>query len=113
MRQQHEFTEHQLRNELVEWRVHVWLELWAPRSSRRVRLAGKVAWRRHFGPNERATVPPGFGVQVTAGLAGDLERWRDGCALLQRDELRLRPRVAPKPRQAAGSSVLADPGGPR
>jgi hypothetical protein len=28
MRQQHEFTEHQLRNELVEWRVHVWLELW-------------------------------------------------------------------------------------
>jgi CheY-like chemotaxis protein len=91
----------------------VWLELWAPRSSRRVRLAGKVAWRRHFGPNESATVPPGFGVQVTAGLAGDLERWRDGCALLQRDELRLRPRLAPKARPAAASSVLADPAGLR
>ena len=56
----------------------VWLEMWPPRSERRVRLAGTIAWRRTFGPNERATVPAGFGVQITDGLAGDLERWRAG-----------------------------------
>jgi Tfp pilus assembly protein PilZ len=56
----------------------VWLELWAPRSERRVRLAGTVAWRRPFGANERATVPAGFGVRITDGLAGDLDRWREG-----------------------------------
>ncbi len=85
----------------------VWLELWAPRTSRRVRLSGKVAWRRHFGPSESATVPPGFGVRVTEGLAGDLERWRDGCALLQRDELRVRPRVSPKTHPSTVPSVLS------
>jgi Tfp pilus assembly protein PilZ len=57
----------------------VWLEMWPPRSERRVRLAGKVAWRRPFGPVGGATVPAGFGLQVTDGLAGDLERWRTGC----------------------------------
>jgi hypothetical protein len=83
----------------------VWLELSAPRSSRRVRLAGKVAWRRHFGPNESATVPPGFGVRITDGLAGDLERWRDGCALLQRDEVRVRPRSAARTRPPGVSTL--------
>jgi ActR/RegA family two-component response regulator/Tfp pilus assembly protein PilZ len=56
----------------------VWLEMWPPRTERRVRLAGKVAWRRPFGPVGGATVPAGFGVQITHGLAGDLERWRSG-----------------------------------
>ena len=56
----------------------VWLEMWPPRSERRVRLAGTVAWQRTFGPNERATVPAGFGVMITDGLAGDLDRWRAG-----------------------------------
>jgi Tfp pilus assembly protein PilZ len=56
----------------------VWLEMWPPRSERRVRLAGSVAWRRPFGPSERATVPTGFGVRITDGLAGDLDRWRAG-----------------------------------
>jgi CheY-like chemotaxis protein len=56
----------------------LWLEMWSPRSQRRVRLAGTVAWRRPFGPTEGATVPAGFGVKITDGLAGDLERWRDG-----------------------------------
>ncbi len=56
----------------------VWLEMWPPRSERRVRLAGKVAWRRAYGPQERATVPAGFGVQITDGLAGDFDRWRAG-----------------------------------
>jgi Tfp pilus assembly protein PilZ len=56
----------------------VWLEMWPPRSERRVRLCGKVAWRRAYGPQERATVPAGFGVQITDGLGGDLDRWRAG-----------------------------------
>ena len=56
----------------------LWLEMWPPRSERRVRLAGMVAWKRPFGPSEGATVPAGFGVKVTEGLAGDLDRWRSG-----------------------------------
>jgi Tfp pilus assembly protein PilZ len=56
----------------------VWLEMWAPRSERRVRLAGTVAWKRPFGSGERATVPAGFGVKITDGLGGDLDRWRQG-----------------------------------
>ena len=59
--------------------TEVWLDMWATRSQRRVRLAGTVAWRRVFGEQERATVPPGFGVRIVDGLGGDLERWRTGC----------------------------------
>ncbi len=65
--------------------TEVWLDMWAPRSQRRVRLAGTVAWRRNFGVAEKATVPPGFGVKIVDGLAGDLERWRDGCEAFGKD----------------------------
>jgi Tfp pilus assembly protein PilZ len=68
----------------------VWLEMWPPRSERRVRLAGRVAWRRPFGPVGGATVPSGFGVQLTDGLAGDLDRWRGGCETFADSLLRLR-----------------------
>jgi len=53
----------------------VWLELSPPRGERRVRLVGKVAWRRGIGKGEYATVPPGFGVQVVDGAKMDLEHW--------------------------------------
>jgi len=56
----------------------VWLEMWPPRAERRARLAGKVAWKRPFGPVGGATVPAGFGIQLTDGLSGDLDRWRAG-----------------------------------
>jgi hypothetical protein len=62
----------------LEPRAEVWLEMWPPRSERRVRLGGVVAWRRPFGPRGGATVPAGFGVQIKDGLSGDLERWRAG-----------------------------------
>lgn len=62
----------------LEARTEVWLEMWPPRSERRVRLGGVVAWRRPFGPRGGATVPAGFGVQIKDGLSGDLERWRAG-----------------------------------
>ena len=56
----------------------VWLELTPPRSDRRVRLEGKVVWRRRFGPIESATVPPGFGVKITDGAKGDMNRYESG-----------------------------------
>jgi len=68
----------------------VWLEMWPPRSERRVRLAGRVAWRRAFGPVGGATVPPGFGVEILDGLAGDLDRWRTGCNAFAESMLKLR-----------------------
>jgi CheY-like chemotaxis protein len=55
----------------------VWLELSPPRSERRVRLVGKVAWRRGLGKGEFATVPPGFGVQIVDGARMDRDVWRD------------------------------------
>lgn len=57
----------------------VWLELVPPRSTRRVRLVGQVAWRRPFGPNGNATVPPGFGLRIIDGAKLDLDRWREAC----------------------------------
>lgn len=60
----------------------VWLEMWPPRSDRRVRLVGRVVWRRAFGQSETATVPPGFGVQLEGGLGGDLERYRQAYDVL-------------------------------
>jgi hypothetical protein len=57
-----------------------WLELSPPRSERRVRLVGKVAWRRRFGHSDNATVPPGFGVSIVDGAKADLEAWRAGYA---------------------------------
>jgi ActR/RegA family two-component response regulator len=55
-----------------------WLEMWPPRSERRVRVSGTVAWRRPFGNLGRATVPAGFGLSIAEGLAGDFDRWRAG-----------------------------------
>lgn len=56
----------------------VWLELTPPRSERRVRLVGRVVWRRPFSLSQRATVPPGFGVQIVDGARADLDAWREG-----------------------------------
>jgi hypothetical protein len=56
----------------------VWLEMFAPRAERHLRLAGTVAWKRPFASGERATVPAGFGIKIIAGLAEDLERWTAG-----------------------------------
>jgi DNA-binding response OmpR family regulator len=58
----------------------VWLELQPPRGGRRVRLEGKVVWRRKFGPSEGATVPPGFGIALTDASQRDMDAWRIGYA---------------------------------
>ena len=55
----------------------VWVEMLPPRSERRVRLVGKVAWRRRFNHNENATVPPGFGLSIVDGAKLDIQTWND------------------------------------
>jgi DNA-binding response OmpR family regulator len=64
----------------------VWIEMTAPRSERRVRLVGNVAWRRRFNHNENATVPPGFGLSIVDGAKADIQTWNDAytaiCAAL-------------------------------
>ena len=66
-----------------------WLELRPPRSDRWVRLEGKVAWRRRFGPIESATVPPGFGVQITDATKGEFARYLAGYEAFRSDVLGL------------------------
>ncbi|MDX2054962.1 MAG: hypothetical protein SFV15_21345 [Polyangiaceae bacterium] len=56
----------------------VWVELCPPRTERRVRLEGTVAWRRLLGPQQQATVPPGFGVKITDAARADLAAWQEG-----------------------------------
>jgi len=63
----------------------VWIELTPPRTDRRVRLEGIVAWTRSLGPFAGATAPPGFGIQITGGSVRDLERFREGYAAFARD----------------------------
>jgi DNA-binding response OmpR family regulator len=53
----------------------VWLELRPPRSDRRIRLEGRVVWRRPFGPTGNATVPPGFAVEIVDGSRADRDEW--------------------------------------
>lgn len=56
----------------------VWLELRPPRTDRLVRLEARVCWRRGYGPSAMATVPPGFGLEITDGSRADREAWVAG-----------------------------------
>ena len=58
----------------------VWIDLRPPRCKQRVRLEGRVAWRRFYDPGSAANVPPGFGISFTAGLANGLELWQKHTA---------------------------------
>jgi DNA-binding response OmpR family regulator len=62
----------------------VWLELCPPRDDRRVRLVGRVAWRRSLANGQYATVPPGFGLEIVDGARMDIAAWRTGCQAFQR-----------------------------
>lgn len=61
----------------------VWLELCPPRGDRRVRLVGRIAWRRSLTNGQYATVPPGFGVEIVDGARMDIDAWRAGCRAFQ------------------------------
>lgn len=56
----------------------VWLELRPPRTERLVRLEGRVCWRRGYGPTSMATVPPGFGLEISDGAKADRDAWVSG-----------------------------------
>jgi hypothetical protein len=56
----------------------VWLELRPPRKERLVRLEARVAWRRGYGGSANATVPPGFGLEITDGSRADRGAWEAG-----------------------------------
>ena len=60
----------------------VWVEMAPPRGERRVRLVGKVAWRRRFNHNENATVPPGFGMSIVDGAKADIQTWNDAYSAI-------------------------------
>lgn len=60
----------------------VWVELCPPRSERRVRVVGKVAWRRRFNHNENATVPPGFGLSIVDGAKADIQAWNEAYSTI-------------------------------
>lgn len=54
---------------------NVWLELRPPKSRQRVRLEGRVTWRRPYVPTAAVTGPPGFGVEISGGLSGGVAQW--------------------------------------
>jgi DNA-binding response OmpR family regulator len=56
----------------------VWLELRPPRKERLVRLEARVCWRRGYGGSAMATVPPGFGLEITDGSRTDRQAWEAG-----------------------------------
>jgi hypothetical protein len=60
----------------------VWIEMRPPRTKKCVRLEGRVAWRRAFGPTALATAPPGFGVEVVDWLGESLALWQEGYSSL-------------------------------
>lgn len=62
-----------------------WLEFKPPRTDRRVRLEGRVVWRKLFGRVSEATVPPGFGVRITGGSETDTRRYVDGYRALAKE----------------------------
>jgi CheY-like chemotaxis protein len=92
--------------------VPVWLELRPPRSKQWVRLEGRVAWQRPFHQAAGATVPPGFGVELTAGLGSALAAWREGYAALGEQEAAARRAPPPPPRPAPLRARVAPPSAP-
>jgi PilZ domain len=54
--------------------AELWLEFTPPRCDRLVHLEGTAVWARGFGPGSGATVPAGFGLQITG--ASDADRIR-------------------------------------
>lgn len=63
----------------------VWIELTPPRCDHRVRLVGRVAWRRGLAQGQYATVPPGFGLEIIDGAKMDITAWREGYQAFMRD----------------------------
>jgi len=75
----------------------LWIEMQPPRTERRVRLEGKVVWRRLLGSPEGATVPPGFGLRISGGSETDRTRFRQGYEAFRSDLAAARLTEPPAP----------------
>ena len=73
----------------------LWLEFVPPRSDRRVHIEGTVVWARRFGPAGSATVPTGFGVQITGGSKADLERYERSYSTFLAERVAIRESMRP------------------
>lgn len=79
-----------------------WLELTPPKHNRRVRLLGRVVWRRGFEGNTGAAVPPGFGVQLVDGLGECLNIWREAYRTLDGASAEApKPKSTPPPKPSS------------
>lgn len=73
----------------------LWLELLPPRSDRRVHLEGAVRWARPYVPGSGATVPAGFGLEITAATPSDRQRYEQGCRAFVAERVELRATSLP------------------
>ena len=73
----------------------LWLELQPPRTDRRVHLEAKAVWVRPYGPGRGATVPAGFGVEITGVTPVDQERYQHGYQTFLTERSALRTSLAP------------------
>ena len=74
----------------------LWLELVPPRSDRRVHIEARCVWVRPCGPGRGATVPAGFGVEITGATPTDQERYQHGYRAFLAERSALRPSLAPE-----------------
>jgi len=81
----------------------LWLEFVPPRSDRLVHLEGKAVWVRQHGSSANATVPSGFGLQITGASKADMERYGRSYRtyLAERVAARRRSREGSKERRVA------------
>ena len=84
----------------------LWLEFSPPRSDRRVHLEGTVVWTRRYGPGGTATVPTGFGVQISGASQTANERYARSYEAFLAERVALRETVHPQSSLPPGGSVF-------
>lgn len=85
----------------------LWLEFTPPRCDRLVHLEGTAVWARRYGPASAATVPCGFGVQITGGSKTDMLRYGRSYRTFLSERMALRQRVTQHPSIHAPSMPAA------
>ena len=73
----------------------LWIEFVPPRTDRLVHLDATCVWVRKFGPAGTASVPPGFGVELTGGSKADLGRYERSYASYQDERQASRESIMP------------------
>jgi DNA-binding response OmpR family regulator len=86
------------------------IEVAPPGSDTKVRLEGRIAWRREFGTTRKEPVPAGFGIQITGG---DIDAWAEACprapSLRQPMPDEVRPPAPPRITMPVPRKVPSDP----